>query len=99
MAHGYIGSMKTKSGHRDDVVSILSNSFDQLRELGCVFYLVGLSDTDDDTIWVTEIWQSKAHHDEAIQLPEAHEAMAKAMPMLIGEFNSEELTLAGGLGW
>jgi quinol monooxygenase YgiN len=98
MAYGYIGSMKTKSGHRDDVVSILLNGAEGLRAAGCDLYIVSVSDTDDDTIWVTEVWQSKGHHDASLQLPEAKAAISKAMPMLTEEFTSQELTVVGGLG-
>jgi quinol monooxygenase YgiN len=98
MAYGYIGSMKTKSGHRDDVVSILLGGVGSLRAAGCDLYIVSLSDTDDDTIWVSEVWQSKEHHDASLQLPEAKAAIGKAMPMLTGEFTSQELTVIGGLG-
>lgn len=98
MAYGYIGSMKTKSGHRDDVVSILLGGVDGLRAAGCELYIVSLSDTDDDTIWVSEVWQSKEHHDASLQLRAAKAAISKAMPMLTGEFTSQELTVVGGLG-
>jgi quinol monooxygenase YgiN len=98
MAYGYIGSMKTKSGHRDDVVSILLSGVESLRAAGCDLYIVSVSDSDDDTIWVTEVWQSKGHHDASLQLPEAKAAISKAMPMLTGEFTSQGLTVVGGLG-
>jgi hypothetical protein len=35
MAYGYIGSMQTTPGHRDDVVSILPSGVDNLRKVGC----------------------------------------------------------------
>lgn len=89
MAYGYIGSMKTKPGHRDDAVPILLGGVDSLRAAGCELYIVSLSDTDDDTIWVNEVWQSKEHHDASLQLPEAKAAINKVMPMLTGEFTSQ----------
>lgn len=98
MAYGYIGSMKTKPGHRDDVVAILLTGIDGLREVGCDVYLVGVSNVDDDTIWVTEVWQTKEHHDASLQLPATKAAISKAMPMLTGEFTSQELSVVGGLG-
>ena len=98
MSYGYIASMKTKPGHRDEVVTILTGGADGLRAAGCVYYLVGTADTDDITIWVSEVWQSKRHHDEALKLPAARAAIAQAMPMLTGEFTGQELTMAGGLG-
>ncbi|WP_030186379.1 putative quinol monooxygenase [Streptomyces sp. NRRL S-813] len=90
--------MKTQPGRRDDVVAILLCAADGLRELGCRSYVVGLAADDPDTIVVTEVWESKDHHDASLRLPEAREAIAAAMPMLTGEFASRELVVAGGIG-
>jgi quinol monooxygenase YgiN len=98
MTYGYMGSMKARPGHRDDVVSILLSGVDSLRAAGCSSYVVGVSDTDENTVWVFEIWQTKGHHDASLQLPEAKQAIGKAMPMLTGQFTSQELTVVGGLG-
>ncbi|MEU7800341.1 antibiotic biosynthesis monooxygenase [Micromonospora arborensis] len=98
MSYGYIGSMKTKPGRRDDVVGILLSGVDGLREAGCDLYVVSVSDTDDVTIWVSEVWQSKEKHDTSLQLPETKAAIGKAMPMLTGEFTSQEVSVRGGLG-
>ncbi|MEU4424925.1 putative quinol monooxygenase [Actinoplanes sp. NPDC024001] len=98
MKYGYFGSMKTKPGHRDEVVSILLRSSDGLREAGCHLYVVGVSGTDDQTIWVNEVWESKEHHDASLQLPETRAAIAEAMPLLTGEFTQQEISVLGGLG-
>jgi quinol monooxygenase YgiN len=98
VSYGYIGSMKTKPGHRDEVVDILLSGADGLRTAGCDLYIVGTSDTDDVTIWVSEVWQSKEKHDASLQLPEAKAAIGQAMPMLTGEFTGQEVTVVGGLG-
>ena len=98
MPYGYIGSMRVKPGHRDDVAAILLSAAAGLRELGCQLYVVSLSESDDDAIWVSEVWQSQQEHDASLQTAEAREAIDKAMPMLTGEFTSQELTVVGGLG-
>jgi quinol monooxygenase YgiN len=98
MPYGYIASMKTQPGHRDDVVAILLGGVDGLREVGCRLYVVACSATDDVTIWVSEVWQSKEHHDASLQLPETRAAITRARPMLTGEFTGQETTVAGGLG-
>ena len=98
MSYGYIGSMKTRPGRRDEVVAILLSGTEGLRQAGCELYLVSVSSTDDVTIWVSEAWLSKEHHDASLQLPEAKAAIAQAMPLLTGEFTSQETTIAGGLG-
>ncbi len=90
--------MRTRPGHRDDVVAILLEGTDGLRAAGCQLYAVGVSDTDDDVIWISEIWESKEHHDASLELPETKAAIAAAMPMLTGEFSGQEVRLVGGLG-
>lgn len=97
MAYGYLATMRTTAGNRDDVVQILLSGTDGLRAAGCELYVVSVSDTDPDLIWVNEVWQSKEHHDESLRLPETKAAIARAMPMLTGEFTGQELTVAGGL--
>ena len=98
MSYGFVGSMKAKPGHRDDVVAILLSGVDGLRQVGCDLYLVGVSNADDVTIWVSEVWSSKEAHDASLQLPETRAAIGAAMPMLTGDFSNAELTIRGGLG-
>ena len=68
MQYGYIGTMKTTPGHRDDVVAILLDGIDGLRSVGCNAYIVSHSNADRDTIHVIEVWLSKAHHEASLQL-------------------------------
>lgn len=98
MAYGYIGSMRTRPGRRDDVIGILLSGADGLRAAGCHLYAVCTDPADADIVWVTEIWQSAGHHDASLQLPETRAAIAAAMPLLSGEFTRQELTVVGGLG-
>jgi quinol monooxygenase YgiN len=98
MSYGYLGSIRTRPERRDSVIAILLRGADGLRAAGCQLYIVSASLTDPDMIWVTEVWTSKAHHDESLNQPDAKAAVAEAMPMLTGEFTSQELTVVGGLG-
>lgn len=98
MPYGYIGSMKTQPGRRDDVMSILLADVDGLRAAGCGYYVVSEADADEDTIVVMEVWETKQHHEASLELPETRAAIARAMPMLTGEFTGQELKVVGGLG-
>jgi quinol monooxygenase YgiN len=98
MRYGYIGSMRTKPGRRDEVVGILLLGADSLRVIGCELYAVCTDPADVDVIWVTEIWDSAEHHDGSLQLPDVKATIAATMPMLTGEFTRQELTVVGGLG-
>ncbi len=90
--------MRVKPGHRDEVVATLVSGADGLKAAGCDLYVVGTSDSDKDLIWVSEVWVSKQAHANSLQLPETKAAIAKTMPLLTGEFTSQELDIAGGLG-
>lgn len=98
MPYGYIGSMKTHPGRRDDVMSILLGGVDGLRAVGCDSYVVSEADADEDTIVVMEVWETKQHHEASLERPETKAAIARAMPMLTGEFTGQELNVVGGLG-
>ncbi|MEV8505926.1 putative quinol monooxygenase [Actinoplanes sp. NPDC051475] len=98
MAYGYVATMRTKTGNRDEVVQLLLSGTDGLRDAGCHMYVVSVSDDDTELIHVTEVWQSREHHDASLQLPATRAAIAEAMPLLTGEFTREELTVVGGLG-
>jgi quinol monooxygenase YgiN len=96
--YGYLGTLRAKPGHRDEVVDILLSGPGHVGPAGCQQYVVGVSESDPDLIFVTEIWQSKEHHDASLQLPEVRAAIASAMPLLTGDFTGQELTVVGGLG-
>jgi quinol monooxygenase YgiN len=96
--YGYIGSMRTRPGTRNDVIALLLSGLDGLASAGCLSYVVSACAVDDDRIWVTEVWESAEHHDASLQLPETKAAIAAAMPMLTGEFTRQETVVAGGLG-
>ena len=97
MSFGYIASMRTKPTRRDDVVSILLSGTEGLKAAGCSSYVVGIDEQDPDVIWVTEVWASRESHAASLELPATREAIAKAMPMLTGEFTGQEVTIVGGL--
>ncbi|MFI0894954.1 putative quinol monooxygenase [Streptomyces sp. NPDC020983] len=98
MHYGYIGSMKVKPGHRAEVVAVLVAGAHALRTAGCHLYIVTESATDEDTVWVSEVWESKEHQAASLQLPEVKASISKVMPLLTGEFTRQETRVAGGLG-
>jgi quinol monooxygenase YgiN len=59
MPYGYIGSMKTQQGKREEVVAIMLSGLDGLQKAGCIQYAVGVSLSDDVTICTSEVWVSK----------------------------------------
>jgi quinol monooxygenase YgiN len=96
--YGYNGSMKTHPGKRDDVVAILLGGVDGLGQVGCLQYTVAIAPDDEVTIWVSEVWESEEAHAASLELAETKAAIAKAMPLLTGEFAMSATEVRGGLG-
>lgn len=96
--YGYIGSMKTLPGRREEVVAILLRCAGGLRDVGCVQYTVGVSRDDDVTIWASEVWTTEEGHAASLELPEVRGAISRVMPMIAGEFTRVEVDVRGGLG-
>jgi quinol monooxygenase YgiN len=98
MRYGLFVTIHLKPGQRDAVVDILMRDVEASRALGCDLYMVGVSDEKPDVVYVTEVWASREAHHASLSDPAVQAAIAKAMPMLTGEFHSTEFSVVGGLG-
>ncbi|HEU4881477.1 MAG TPA: putative quinol monooxygenase [Longimicrobium sp.] len=98
MRFGMYARLVAKPGQRDALTAILLRGVDGLRAHGCHLYLVNHPSDNPDAVWVTEVWESRESHGASLRLPETRQAIAEAMPLLTGEFQSIELDVVGGLG-
>jgi len=78
--YALLGRMRARAGKRDEVIDLMTGSTEAMP--GCRLYVVGRDAGDDDTICVTEIWDSKADHEASLQIPAVRETIDRAMPML-----------------
>jgi quinol monooxygenase YgiN len=78
--YGLIGKMIAVPARRDDLVGILVDGVAGMP--GCLSYVVALDVSDDDTLWITEVWESEASHRESLTLPPVQEAIAKGRPLI-----------------
>ena len=87
--YGLIGSLVAVPGRRDDLIAILAASTSDLP--GCLSYIVAKDSKDEDTIWITEVWDNKEKHDASLSLPSVTKAISLARPM-IASFGSQVIT-------
>ena len=80
--YGLIGQIKALPGKRDDLMAILSESSEAMP--GNVAYIVGADMADADSIWITELWMTKADHAASLKLPKVQEAIKYGRPMMAG---------------
>jgi len=73
---GLIAKMTLLPGKRDEMIEILSESAANMP--GCLSYVVAKDAADENTIWVTEVWNGMASHDASLSLPEVKNAIPRA---------------------
>lgn len=81
-AYGIIGQMRTAPGKRDIVVSAMAKGTKNMP--GNLAYLMAEDLSDSDSIWITEVWESKAAHAASLDLPTVREAIGIAREHIIG---------------
>ena len=66
---------------------------------GCHIYLVSKDIINEDSIWVTEVWDSKEDHDNSLKVEGVRDLISMAMPLLDGQpKKGQELKVLGGAG-
>ena len=73
---GMIAKISLLPGERDEMIAILKESAADMH--GCLSYIVAKDAADENTIWVTEVWDSMANHDESVSLPAVKSAIPRA---------------------
>ncbi len=99
--YGLHGHFKSKPGASEDLAEILLKAAELMgKAQGCHLYVVSSDSKQADTVWVTEIWDSKEDHDNSLSLPGVKELITQAMPLLDGMPQAgQKLTILGGLGF
>lgn len=80
--YGLIGQIQAVPGKRDELLAYLLEGSDQMP--GNVAYIVARDAKDADSIWITEVWQTKTDHANSLNLPAVRAAIEKARPIIAG---------------
>lgn len=94
--YGLIGKMLVAPGQRDAVIEILLRGTGSMP--GCQNYIVARDPTDQNAIWITEVWDSAEQHRASLALPEVQQAIAQARPHITGFGERFETEPVGGFG-
>ena len=72
---GMIAKITLLPGRRDEMIEILKESATDMP--GCLSYIVAKDAADENTIWVTEVWDSMASHEVSLSLPAVKSAIPR----------------------
>lgn len=78
---GMIARITTLSGKRSEMISILTESAAGMR--GCLNYIVAKDLSEEDVLWVNEVWDSQSSHDESLSLPQVQSAIPRAKCLVV----------------
>ena len=94
--YGLIGKIKATKGQRDVLIAILLNGVNEMP--GCLSYIVAQDPTDEDAIWITEVWDSQESHRASLALPSVQQAIARGKSFIAGFGERYETRPVGGHG-
>ncbi|MCW2955540.1 MAG: antibiotic biosynthesis monooxygenase [Thermoleophilia bacterium] len=95
---GMHGKLTAKEGHREQLILVLMETADLLRDAeGCELYVVHRDLENRRDVWVTEVWAEQSFHTSSIDLPGVRQLIDRAMPM-IEAGDATRLGTVGGVG-
>ncbi|SHN09066.1 Quinol monooxygenase YgiN [Cyclobacterium lianum] len=94
------GKLTARPGHQDALAEILLEASKLVASArGCHLYVIGKEKNDSQSVYVTEIWDSKEDHDNSLKVAGVRELITQAMPLLDGPpAKGQELEIIGGVG-
>ena len=94
--YGLIGKMTAQAGKRDALAAILVDGVAGMP--GCLSYVVANDPESADTIWITEVWESKQAHAASLSLPSVRDAITRGRPLIAAMERVAETMPVGGSG-
>jgi quinol monooxygenase YgiN len=94
--YGTIAKMTVAAGKRAEVATLLLQAVKQMP--GCLSYVIAEDTSDENGIWITEVWDTKESHDASLSLPEVKKSITAARPLISGFSNQVVTRPLGGYG-
>jgi len=95
---GMYSKITTHPGQRDALVAVLLEAAAAMQHIpGCELYIVNISATEPDVVWVTEVWSSPAAHEASLTSDEIKAFIKRGM-LLIAGGERIEIIPRGGKG-
>lgn len=94
--YGLIGEIISIENKRDELINLLL-VFTQDMD-GCLSYIISKDIKKDNSIWITEVWESKEKHLNSLALPQVKEAITIAKNLISNFGQRVETDVIGGYG-
>lgn len=79
---GLLGKMRAVPGKRAELIAALQDSSRDVP--GKLVYLIQLEADDPDAFWINEVWETRAHYDACLTMPQVQGGMAATRALIAG---------------
>lgn len=66
--YGLIVRLTAAAGRRADLIRLMRGE-DSASVPGCLSFIVAEDATDEEVLWITEVWESQEHHEASLKRP------------------------------
>lgn len=88
-----------QEGERDTMVDILLEASESMKDLDdCEIYLVNISESEPNSVYVYEIWSNENAHQSSLTLEVTQNLIRRAKPIITGMERVSTLNTKGGKG-
>lgn len=94
--YGLIGTIHAVPGARDELAAILIDGVGSMP--GCLSYVVAHDPSNEDALWVTEVWTDADAHRASLALPPVQDVIQRGRPLIAGFGERVETRPVGGHG-
>lgn len=93
------GSLSAMEEKREELLAYLLEAASEMENVKeCYIYSVGIDPTDEQKVYIYEVWQSKEAHQNSLSLDVFKNLISKAKPIITGMEDYPTLTIKGGKG-
>ncbi|KWW21297.1 antibiotic biosynthesis monooxygenase [Peribacillus simplex] len=93
------GKFSVQEGERDTMVEILLEAAESMENVNeCEIYLVNISETEPNTVFVYEVWSNETAHQASLTLEATQTLIKRAKPIITGMERIGTLQTRGGKG-
>lgn len=94
--YGIIGKMIAHDGKRDELIAILLDGTKGMP--GCMSYVISKDLSEENALWITEVWENQESHAASLSLEPVRQAIASGKPLIAGFGERFETMPVGGEG-